>query len=166
MGERKITLDKKINKYKLDEELELQPSIYRYWARLAADAKEERDNAKNTLKKLEGQIEVKIWTGKYKLPTDDSGKPTKLTQGTVLAIINSDDDVCNAREELARLEKEFTKAAVNEETIQIKRSSLKHLTELYTKEYFSHLEAPGTGEQGSRDRRSKLGKKKKTSQED
>lgn len=172
MGERKITLDKKINKFKLDEELEMQPDIYLYWARNAASAKEERDHVKNQLKKLEGEVEVKIWTGKYELPEDTKGKPIKLTAGTVAALVDSDVGVFNLREELAVAEKNFSRAAAAEEAIQQKRSSLKHLTELYVKEYFTHTGADGSVvpklDQDSREYRKNLGKdkKKKKSQED
>lgn len=169
-NKRNFNRDKRINKFKLDEELELQPSVFSYWAKVAADAKEEMDNEKNQLKKLEASIEIKIWTGKYKLPTDDAGKPIKLTGDIVKALVNNDEDVNVRRITVNELEKVSNKAKADEEAMQQKRSSLKHLTELYTKEYFSHTGADGSVRdkevQDSTERRTGLNKKKKRSLED
>lgn len=134
--ERNIHTDKKINRYQLDVELELQPTLYDYWAEQAADAKEERDLCRVELKKLEAQVLLKVHTGKYPLPRDEKGSPIKVTGPVADAIVNQDSQVVALREELAELEAIANKAIANEETMQQRRSSLKHLTELFQGQYW------------------------------
>jgi len=168
--ERKITLDKKINRFKLEEECENLPNIYQYWGRKAAEAKEERDNAKSKLENVKARVQIQIRTGNYSVPVDTTTKkPLKITDKTVEALVDMDGDVSVAKEDYAREEKMYNKARVNEESIQIKRSSLNNLKDLYTKEYYT-LSADGSmttqsrSDMGSDDQRKNL--KKRQSKED
>lgn len=144
---RKLSLDRKIDKFNLEEELAKQADIFYYYAKKAGETKEERDRLKNDLKKLEGEVTLKIYTGNYPIPLDvglDKPKPIKLTLATAGALLDTDKDVNEKRQELVVAEGAYSKAAAAEETMQQKRSSLKHLTELYINEYYSQSGA-GTG---------------------
>jgi len=168
--ERKITLDKRINRFKLEEECGNLPNIYQYWGRKAAEAKEERDNAKSKLENVKARVQIQIRTGKYSIPVDSAtDKPMKLSEKSIEALVDMDGDVSVAKEDYAREEKLYNKAKANEETIQIKRSSLNNLKDLYTKEYYT-LSADGSmttqsrADIGSDDQRKNL--KKRQSKED
>ena len=139
--ERNIHRDKKIDRYQLDVELELQPTLYDYWAEKAADAKTERDLLRVELKKKEAQVLLQVHTGKYPLPRDEAGKPIKVTGPVAEAIVNQDEQVVALREELAEVEREANVAMANEETMQQRRSSLKHLTELFQGQYWHQASA-------------------------
>lgn len=170
--ERKITLDKRINRFKLDEESENLSNIYQYWGKKAADIKEERDNEKSRLEKIKAQIQIKIRTGKYSIPIDTTtDKPMKLSEKSIEALVDMDEDVCVAKEDFARAEKMYNRAKVNEEAIQIKRSSLNNLKDLFVKEYYTlandgSMQTQSRADMGANEHRSNLNKKKKSSEED
>lgn len=147
---RNLAQDKRLDRYALDEECEKQADVFHHWACQAADAKKERDLIKSELKELEAKVQIKIRTGKYSLPKDKEGKPIKLSDKTILALVDMDEEVCTLREELIEAEAEYGKAAGAEESMQHRRSSLNNLVELYTKEYYSPIQG-GVAPRGARE---------------
>lgn len=139
MSERKILKDKQINRFKLDEEAAVQPDMFHYWAKEASIARRERDDFKNQLKEAEGKVQIAIFTGKYPIPKDKDGKPIKLTNPIVAAIVDTDEDVCVGREDLAIAEEKLSKAAAAETAMEHRRSMIKVLMDLFTKEYYSPI---------------------------
>lgn len=146
---RTIEKDKKIDRFRLDEECEQQPDLYYFYSSQTADLKKERDILKVQLKEQEGKVTLGIHTGQYPLPKDKAGNPVKISNPIISAIVDTDEDVCILREDLAEAEAKLSKAQSAEETMQQRRSSLNNLVELFTKEYY----APVQG--GARPHRSK-----------
>lgn len=169
--DRNFHKDKKIDRFNLHEECETQADKYHFWAKEAAIEKENRDNSKTALKKLEGKTVLKIMQGKYKLPLGEDKKPIKVTNPVLNALIDADEDICVAREELATAERVYSQAAAREEGMQQRRSSLNNLVSLFEKEYWAPVhegKSPGYSREDDKaiNQKTALNKRKKKAKED
>ena len=86
--------DLSIDKMRLDDECEVQSSMYYHWAKELAAAKEEQNTAEDTLKAL---IAQKSLFYRRNPPTD-----IKTTEAVYEALIADDRDVLVAREDVTR----------------------------------------------------------------
>ena len=140
--------DVKINKFRLEDECEIQSEMYYHYGRLLAEKKNHRDHVRA---KTELLIREKPDTF---LPVG-----VKLTEGAVDAVIKSD-------EELTRLDKEvrLLEAAVG--ALEDRRSQLKNLTELYLAGYYSAPDGkrPDANAEAAREQRSALNRKEKANE--
>ena len=143
--ERLIRLDRKIDRFALEEANEEQADIYGFWARECANAKEDRDEKKAAWEKLAGETEIKIRTGKYDIPIDENtGKPLKTTDKAVAALVASDLNVYLSKKVYIEAEGIYSRARADENSIEHRRSSLNNLGALWEKEYYNSLHTGST----------------------
>lgn len=86
MKARVFSDDIKINKYRLEDECEHQASIYYYWAKQLADAKNTLNEKEDYLKLVSAQKELEIrknWETEYQ-PTNG-----KQTEGGIKSVLES-----------------------------------------------------------------------------
>lgn len=172
--ERLIRLDRKIDRFALEEANEEQADIYGFWARECANAKEDRDEKKAVWEKLTGEVQIQIRTGKYDIPIDENtGKPLKITEGAVSALILIDKTVDEAKNNYIKAEGIHARARADENSIEHRRSSLNNLGALWEKEYYNSLHTgstnnPSKENQKSEEQTKNLNKnrKKNSSKED
>lgn len=143
--ERLISIDRKIDQFALEEANEEQADIYGFWARECANAKEDRDVAKAEWEKLAGEIQIKIRTSNYNMPIDkNTGKPLKITEGSVAALLLIDKSVDDAKNKYIKMEGIYSRSRADENSIEHRRSSLNNLGVLWEKEYYNSLHTGST----------------------
>lgn len=140
--------DVRINRFKLDEECEIHPSAYLYYAEQYAEARKKRDAAKDRLDYVLGMRETHI----RRNPPDDM----KITESVVTALLAQDSEVLTAKDEyrLAQGEVDTLYAAVS--AFDHRRSQLDNLVSIWSKEYYSG----NRQDSGSDNLRGKLNKSK------
>lgn len=139
MSDRDITDDLKINRFKLEDEAENQPSLFYHYSEITATARETRDKAKARLKEVEGRVSLDYRTGKRV-------SETKLTEAAISAAVDIDAEVVEARHAFLKAEAELGRAASAEEAMQQRKAMIGHLVQLYTMQYYSK---PGPSKAGS-----------------
>jgi prophage DNA circulation protein len=119
-----------INRFKLDEENEIQPSLFNLYASQLADAKAAKDIAKDKYDLVRSQRELYY----RRNPPED----VKITEAVISALVESDTEVQEAKTELQKaIEAVYTlDAAVS--ALETRRSALNNLTELYVKDYYNN----------------------------
>lgn len=153
MEERNIEDDLKINRFKLEDEAENQPSLFYHYSEIAADAREKRDKAKARLKEVEGRVSLDYRSGK-------KVTEAKLTEASISAAVDIDIEVIEARNAYLKAEAILGKATAAEESMQQRKAMIGHLVQLYTMQYYSKPNgAKGADEQASDAVRDKLNKK-------
>lgn len=124
-----FTKDVTINRFKLEEECEAQPSVYYFYAEAYAVARSKRDAAKDKLDLVLGQREIHI----RRNPPDDM----KVTESVVSALLVQDTGVLTAKEayRLAQSEVDMLYAATS--SLEHRKAELDNLVSMWTKEYYS-----------------------------
>ena len=145
--ERSISIDRQIDRFKLEEESAVQADYFGFWARECANAKEDRDEAKAAYEKLAGQTEIDIRTGNYEIPLDKvTDKPLKITETAVKALVLCDPSVVAAKNLYIAKEGIYSRAKADENAMEHRRSSLNNLVDLWGKEYYAAVK-DGSGVQ-------------------
>lgn len=155
MSDRDIAEDLKINRYKLEDEAENQPSLFYHYSEEATTAREERDKAKAKLKEIEGRISLDYRSGKRVTEA-------KITENSISAAVDIDPEVIDARNKFLQAEAELGKATAAEEAMQQRKAMIGHLVQLYTMQYYSKPSAGkggGATEQAGEDLRKNLNRK-------
>jgi hypothetical protein len=121
--------DIRINRFKLDEECEIQPALYHYYAEEYAQARSVRDAAKDKLDLVLGEREIHI----RRNPPDDM----KVTEGVISALLVQDSDVQAAKEayRVAQAKVDLLYAATT--SLDHRKSELDNLVTIWTKDYYS-----------------------------
>jgi len=122
--------DIRINRFKLDEECESHASAYYYYAEQYAEARKERDAAKDKLDLVLGQRETHI----RRNPPDDM----KVTEAVVTALLAQDTDVLAAREALRIAQGKVDVLYAATSAFEHRRSQLDNLVYIWSKEYYSN----------------------------
>ena len=152
--EREIKEDLKINRFKLEDEADTQPSLFYHYSEHASEAREVRDKAKAKLKETEGRISLDYWSSRKVMEA-------KLSISTVSASVDIDPEVMDAREKFLNAESAYNKAASAEESMQQRKSMLGYLVQLYTMQYYSQPRgAKGSEEQAGDEMRKNLNRDK------
>jgi len=129
--------DVRINRMKLDEECEIQPSLYHFYAEEYAIARSFRDAAKDKLDFVLGEREIYI----RRNPPDD----IKTTEAVYTALLVQDSDVLAAKDEyrnhMAKVDVLY--AAVT--SLDHRRSELDNLVTIWTKDYYNGTQKDITG---------------------
>lgn len=123
--------DVKINRFKLDEECEVQPSLYHYYAEEYAQARSARDAAKDKLDLVLGEREIHI----RRNPPDDM----KVTEGVVGALLIQDQEVQTAKEtyRVAQAKVDLLYAVTT--SLDHRKAELDNLVTIWTKDYYSGI---------------------------
>lgn len=122
--------DVKINKYKMEEECEIHPSLYYQYSEESVDARADRDKAKNHLKEVMAKVEIDYRTGKREVET-------KLTEAAISSYVEIDPDVVSAKRAFFEAEKRANRAQSHEDCMRQRKSMLDNLIQLYTMNYYS-----------------------------
>lgn len=126
-----IAEEVKINKYKLDEELQVQASLYEYYSKQLALEKNNADRIKLQLEILKGKKTIDY---KRNPPQD-----IKITDATIDALLANDSDIIELNNQLLACTAKINilYSAVN--SINQKRDALKNLVQLTTTKYYDTL---------------------------
>ena len=95
----------------------MQSSLYAYYSDLAVDALAERDDAVDTLKKMEGEVELEI-------RKDAEKNKQKLTIPEVTALVASDPRLVEQRKVIVDKTKEFKKLDSKVKALDQKKSMI------------------------------------------
>ena len=163
--ERIIRNDRKVDRFNLEVENEVQADIFGHYARQSAIEKENRDDAKKEYDKACSKVRIEIKTGEYPIPLDKAGKEIKLTKDDIDALVKIDKTVDTAYGAYIKAEGVYRKAEADMNTMDQRRSSLNNLTVLYSKYYYENKDS-GNGftsktDQISEAQSNALNKKKK-----
>jgi hypothetical protein len=120
--------DVEIDRFKLDEENEIQPSMYAYYAEQLSEVKSEKDSLVDKLQVLLAQKDLYY----RRNPPED----LKITENVVKSLVDSDMDVMSARDSLRRAEAQLSLmyAAIN--SFDQRKSALDNLTKLHLQKYY------------------------------
>lgn len=144
----------KINKFKLDEENEIQPSLYIYYSELLADAKAEKDKAIDSFNLVKAEREMEL----RKNPPDG----IKITEAAIEALLAQDRKIQKYETKIFEAKKRVyhLEAAVN--ALEHRKSALRNLTTLFVAGYYSLPERDkDINDQARKLARNKLNKKGK-----
>lgn len=122
--------DVEVNRLKLDEENEIQPSMYAYYAYELAEAKRNKDEANDALTALYAQKDIYY----RRNPPDD----IKVTESVIKSIVDMDSDILDQKERLRKADAELSMlyAAIN--SLDQRKSALDNLTKLHIKQYYNN----------------------------
>ena len=120
--------DAEIDRFKLDEENEIQPPMYAYYAEELSELKSEKDSLWDKLQVLLAQKDLSY----RRNPPED----LKITESVIKSLVDSDTDVINNREQLRRVEAKLglMYAAIN--SFDQRKSALDNLTKLHLQKYY------------------------------
>ncbi len=128
--ERDFEVDVKINKYKLEDENEKQPSLYQYWSELLAQAKSEKDAAEDNLDLVLARRELSI--------RDDAAEANeKVTEAIIKARVEKDDRVQTAKTKLREAKSNVYDLEAAVKALEHRKESLSNLTQLWGKGYYA-----------------------------
>ena len=139
--ERLIRNDRKVDRFALEEENEKQADIFGHYARDCAIQKETRDEKKKAYDKAVAQARIDIKSGKYTVIKDEEGKTIKLTKDDVDAMVILNEEVSKAHDAFIKAEGTYLKAKADESTMDMRRSSLNNLGDLYCKYYYENKDS-------------------------
>ena len=142
--ERDAAKEVSIDKFALDEALENQPDLYLYWAEEHVSAMAERNALRRELlEEVRPKLELEVRTDiKKYVPGVD-----KVTEGTVSAAILLQPEYVKLNRQLDDANNRVNDLSAIRDTFDQRRSSLKYLVELWTRDYYGQgLSRPQTGE--------------------
>jgi hypothetical protein len=128
--ERTFDEDVKINRFRLEQECEEQPSKYLFWANLLADAKAEVDRLENQLRLTLAEQEKKT-----RFSMEEAG--VKATEASVKAGVETSDAVFSAREKLQEAESVQYHLEAGVKAFEHRKSEIDNLTQLWIKGYYA-----------------------------
>ena len=154
--------DVSINRFKLEQESEKQPSLFYYYADLLATAKADRDSLEERLDFTNAAYEMDLRTapGRY------LGE-VKVTEGTIKAAVDSNPKAQAIRLEYLDKSKEIYHLEAAVKSLEHRKSELDNLVQLWIKGYYA---APDGGKPSATDdvqnqMRKNLNKSKESSDE-
>lgn len=125
-----IQKDTKVNRFQLEIECEEASSVYQYWSDELADAEKERNLCDTQLKKLHG--EKTLYYRKKPLNED------KVTEGSIRAMVESDEEYVKKSNELTQLQYLVNKLKGNVNALDKKTTHLTNLQKLSISGYYSN----------------------------
>lgn len=121
--------DIKINRFKLEEECELQPFMYQAYGEHYANAKTKRDACKDKLDLILAQRDMY-----YRM---NPPAEVKATEAVYAALLAQDTEVLNAKEELRKANEALYHLDVAMTSLDHRKAQLDNLVALWTKSYYS-----------------------------
>jgi uncharacterized coiled-coil protein SlyX len=168
---RDLAEDLKVNRFKLEIDCAVQPSMYHYWAEQLATARANVDKTDEKLRLLDGDLkEVKAKEELIIRAADPKDfKLDKFTEASITAVLENRPAVTKKREEIQTTRQELIdnketvyhlEAAVK--SLEHRRDELDNLTKLWLGGYYAKPEGkPETaGDQFSKESRQRLNKDK------
>jgi len=145
--------DIKINRFKLDEDCEIQPVLYNYWSDKLTEAKGNRDKLKN---------EVSLTYAQTEIETRKNPPGGKVTEGLIRAAVDTNPKIVELEEKLRVSQKEVYTYEAAVEALGHRKSMLDNLVKLYGSNYFSKPEGrkDSNSDNYSQDMRGRLNKDK------
>ena len=121
--------DVKINRFKLEEENEIQPSLYHLYASQQAEARTAKDAASDKVKLVKSQRELHY----RRNPPDD----LKITESVVTALVEQDTVVQEALAEYRKVQEILSVLDAAVSSLDTRKAALNNLTELFVKDYYN-----------------------------
>jgi hypothetical protein len=134
--------DRKINRYRLDEESEKQADNYGFYADKLAIAKTERDTAKAFLDYTEASVDLKL--------RENPPKDIKITETSIAALVSTDTEVLNAKNAYISAQGKVNNLEASVTAMEHRRSQIKNLTMLWIGGYYSVPGSTRDDEQSSK----------------
>lgn len=122
--------DVQINRFKLDEENEIQPALYNLYASQQAEAKAARDTTKDKYELVRSQRELYY----RRNPPED----LKVTESVISSLTDSDTEVQEAKKELQKATEAVYALDAALGALDNRRSALNNLVELFVKDYYNN----------------------------
>ncbi len=126
-----IEQDLSINRYQLDLEAISLPSIYFRYSDAVREAKEIVSEKKDTLEAVLAERNIAI-------REECANSGTKVTEGIITAMVNSDSEVLNAKKELREAMAVQGRLQVAVSALETKRSEIDNLVKLYCNAYYTN----------------------------
>lgn len=130
-----IQKDLSINQFKLDLEAMSLPSVYFRYSDAVREAKEVVSEKKDALEAVLAERNIAI-------REECANNGTKVTEGIIQAMVNSDAQVLAARKELRDAMATHGRLQVAVSALETKRSEIDNLVKLYCNAYYTNKE-PG-----------------------
>lgn len=121
--------DIRINRFKLDEDCEIQPALYHFYATEHAVARSERDAAKDKLDLVLGQRETAI----RRNPPEDM----KITEGVISALLIQDTAVQESKEAFRIAQSKVDILYASTSALEHRRAELDNLVSMWSKDYYN-----------------------------
>lgn len=121
--------DVQINRFKLEEECELQPALYYFYAEQYATARSERDAAKDHLDLVLAESESGIRAN----PPPD----VKVTEAAIKALLEQDAAVQKAKASFRQAQANVDLLYAATASLEHRKAELDNLVVLWTREYYS-----------------------------
>lgn len=125
----KIEQDLKINKFKLEDACEEQPSLYMYYAEEYAKKKAEKDNYDDKLDFISSKVEMEIREN----PPDG----LKVTESTIKSLLSTDKRIIEIKEKLRAVKEDLYHLDAVVKALEHRKSELNNLVSLYIAGYYS-----------------------------
>ena len=132
-----------IDENRLDEEWLGQPKLYFEWAKKAADARRDFDDAKNGLEVVKSEVSLEVRSDPEKF-----GVGTKLTEKIVDAVIMDDVRVAAAMQKVNDARHVFEIMAGAVSALDNRKTALVKLVDLRLSDYFSEPRASKESREG------------------
>ena len=152
--------DLRINKFKLEEECEKQPSLYGYWANELSDIRAEKDQAEDKLDLLEANVELNYRT--------NPPEGMKVTEATIKSMVESNAEIQKQKEIVRDKKSKLYHFETAVKALEQKKSSLDNLVTLFVKGFYSQPDGKrrsGTDE-AELDSRKNLNKKNRRNEDE
>ena len=127
--ERDLNQDVKINRFKLEEECEMHPSIYNYYSELEAEQISKINKLELKLKFISGEVELEL----RKKPPEDM----KVTNDTIKALLATNKKINDLEMQIANENTILLHLKSAVKSLEHKKSELNNLVSLYQSQYFS-----------------------------
>lgn len=128
--------DVKIDRFTLDEDSEVHPSIYDFWSEKLADAKARKDRTEEIIKREKAKLDIKLRKGEI-IVYDIKDKKVKLTEGMIKSYIEADNYICSLVDDYLNARREVYEYSQKEEALQHRKSEIDVLSKLYQSGYYS-----------------------------
>lgn len=126
-----IEQDLSINRYQLDLEAISLPSIYFRYSDAVREAKEIVSEKKDQLDAVLAERNIAI-------REECANNGTKVTEGIITAMVNSDSEVLNAKKELREAMAVQGRLQVAVSALETKRNEIDNLVKLYCSAYYTN----------------------------
>lgn len=124
-----VAEDIRLDKYALDDEAEMTPSILQYWGELNAEARIELDKAEGQLKTLKAMKDIYY----RRNPPQD----LKTTETVFANLVETDEEVIKAKEKVYEWTEKYYKYYAIVDALHDKSNRVHDLIGLWEKGYYS-----------------------------
>jgi len=133
-----FTDDVRIDRFKLEEENEIQPLLYDFYAKQYADAKTIRDDQADRLDLIRSQREMSI--------RNDPPGGIKITEGTIHSLLEQDAEVLEQKAKVRAADASVYTFQASMGALDSRKAALDNLVVLYSKKYYQERVRGGEDE--------------------